>query len=344
MSNRIKIKSLTQDSYAAWDAFVEQCPDATFFHKAGWLDVIKNATGHDAHFLYAERNGLIEGVLPLGHIQSFLFGNSLISVPFCVYGGVAAINDDARQQLDSAGCELGEKLGVNVIDYRNRNDSGKERIKQDLYVTFRKEISADHDENLKAIPRKQRAVVRKGIKSGLVSVIDSDTTRFYQLYSESVRNLGTPVMAKSFFDTLLTVFGDQVEIVTIENSTVAVSSVLNFYFRDEVLPYYGGGGDAARHYKANDFMYWEVMRRAAEKGVKLFDFGRSKQNTGSYRFKTHWGFKPEPLHYEYVLVNATEPPNLNPTNPKYKYFIAAWKRLPLKASQIIGPWLAKDLA
>jgi hypothetical protein len=111
-----------------------------------------------------------------------------------------------------------------------------------------------------------------------------------------------------------------------------------------VLPYYGGGGDIARKYKANDFMYWEVMRRAAEKGVSLFDFGRSKKGTGSYRFKTHWGFDPEPLYYEYVLVEATEPPNLNPTNPKYKYFIEVWKRLPLKVSQVVGPWLAKDLA
>jgi len=273
-----------------------------------------------------------------------LFGNALISSPFCVYGGVAAVTDEARQQLDQAACELGEKLSVDAIDFRNITASGKDRIKQDLYVTFRKAISSDDDDNLKAIPRKQRAVVRKGIKSGLISVIDADTSRFYQLYSESVRNLGTPVMSRSYFDTLLTVFADQVDIVTIEDDGKAVSSVLNFYFRDEVLPYYGGGGDAARRCKANDFMYWEVMRRAVARGVSVFDFGRSKQGTGSYRFKTHWGFEPEPLHYEYVLVNATEPPNLNPTNPKYQYFISAWKRLPLAVSQVIGPWLAKDLA
>ncbi len=344
MPDQLEIKSLTPDHYDTWDNFVEQCPEATFFHKAGWRDVVQKATGHKAHFLYAERNGVIEGILPLGHIRSLLFGSSLISVPFCVYGGIAAMSDDARQQLDNACCALGDSLAVDVIDFRNTSDSGNDRIKQDLYATFRKSISADDDENLKAIPRKQRAVVRKGIKSGLVSVIDNDSSRFYQLYSESVRNLGTPVMSKSFFDTLLAVFGDQAEILTIENNGQAVSSVLNFYFRDEVLPYYGGGGDAARKYKANDFMYWEVMRRAAEKGVRLFDFGRSKKGTGSYRFKTHWGFDPEPLYYEYVLVKATEPPNLNPTNPKYKYFIEGWKRLPLKVSQIVGPWLAKDLA
>ncbi|HFD11653.1 MAG TPA: FemAB family PEP-CTERM system-associated protein [Crenotrichaceae bacterium] len=343
MSGALQIKILADDQFDQWDAFVEQCPEATFFHQAGWFEVILS-TGHTPYFFYAERDGVIEGILPLGHIRSLLFGNSLISVPFCVYGGVAALNDEARQLLDQTACDLGQKLGVDAIDFRNRTESGKDRIKQDLYVTFRKTISADDDENLKAIPRKQRAVVRKGIKSGLSSVIDADSARFYPLYSESVRNLGTPVMSRSYFDLLLKVFGSQADILTIENNGVAVSSVLNFYFRDEVLPYYGGGGNAARRCKANDFMYWEVMRRAAARGINLFDFGRSKQGTGSYRFKTHWGFEPEPLHYEYVLVNASEPPNLNPTNPKYQYFISAWKRLPLAVSQSIGPWLARNLA
>lgn len=343
MSDQLRIKTLDSGDYQRWDAFVEQCPEATFFHKAGWHEVIQ-ATGHVPHFLYAERNEVIEGILPLGHVSSLLFGNTLISNPFCVYGGVAALNDEARQQLDQAACDLGKQLGVDAIDFRNRAASGKDRIQQDLYVTFRKEITTDDEENLKSIPRKQRAVVRKGIKSGLTSVVDGDSFRFYQLYSESVRNLGTPVMSRSYFDTLLTVFGDQAEIVTIENKGDAVSSVFNFYFRDEVLPYYGGGGDAARRCKANDFMYWEVMRRAAGKGIRIFDFGRSKKGTGSFRFKTHWGFEPDQLYYEYVLVNTSQAPNLNPTNPKYQYFIAAWKRLPLKASQMIGPLLARNLA
>ncbi len=343
MSEQLTIKTLTTDQYGQWDAFVESCPEATFFHQSGWHKIVEEM-GHSAHFLYAERNGDIEGILPLGHIRSVLFGNSLISAPFCVYGGVAAKTDAARQQLDQAGCDLGNKLAVDAIDFRNRNDSGKDRIKQDLYVTFRKPISADDGENLQSIPRKQRAVVRKGIKSGLTSVLDNDTTRFYQLYSESVRNLGTPVLSKSYFDSLQSVFGKQVDIITIENEGVAVSSVLNFYFRDEVLPYYGGGGDAARACKANDFMYWEVMRRSAEKEIAVFDFGRSKKGTGSYRFKTHWGFEPEQLHYEYELIKATEPPNLNPNNPKYQYFISAWKHLPLKVSQVVGPVLARNLA
>lgn len=338
----ITIKTLSAADYARWDSFVERCPEATFFHQSGWHQVIE-AIGHKAYFLYLERNDEIEGILPLGLVSSYLFGKTLISTPFCVYGGVAAISDEARQQLDQYACELGNQLGVDAVDFRNRVDSGHDRHKQDLYYTFRKNISSVDDDNLKAIPRKQRAMVRKGIKAGLTRQIDKDPYRFYPLYSESVRNLGTPVMPVSYYELLLSVFGDQVEIVTIEHQGKAVCSVLNFYFRDEVMPYYGGGGDAARQLKANDLMYWEVMKRAVEREVKVFDFGRSKRDTGSFRFKTHWGFEPTPLSYECLLINADQPPNLNPTNPKYRYFITAWKHLPLKVSQAIGPFLAKDL-
>lgn len=122
-----------------------------------------------------------------------------------------------------------------------------------------------------------------------------------------------------------------------------VSSVMSFFFRDEVLPYYGGGTAEARDVAANDFMYWEVMRRAALRGCGIFDFGRSKFGTGSFDFKKYWGFVPEPLHYEYRLVRSEALPDLNPLNPKFRMFIAAWKRLPLPLANMLGPLLARNL-
>jgi FemAB-related protein (PEP-CTERM system-associated) len=194
-----------------------------------------------------------------------------------------------------------------------------------------------------AIPRKQRAMVRKGIQAGLTSELDDGIDRFYRAYSESVRNLGTPVFGKRYFQILKEVFGADCEVLTITSGGGLVASVLSFYFRDEVLPYYGGGTDEARAVKGNDFMYWELMRRAAERGVKVFDYGRSKVGTGSYGFKKNWGFEPEPLHYEYHLVRADRVPDVNPLNPKYRLFIAAWKRLPLAVSRLIGPMIARSL-
>ena len=131
--------------------------------------------------------------------------------------------------------------------------------------------------------------------------------------------------------------------LTILNDGEPVSSVLSFYFKDQVLPFYGGGPAIARTCKANDFMYWELMRLSVQQGVKVFDFGRSKNGAGSYRFKKHWGFEPEPLYYRFHLVNATSIPDLSPMNPKYQMAIKMWQKLPLSVTHFIGPMIAKNL-
>jgi FemAB-related protein (PEP-CTERM system-associated) len=338
------IKTLDEANYSRWDNFVQASADATFFHQAGWKEVIERAFGHTTFFLYVENDGKISGILPLVHINSLFFGNTLVSIAPCVYGGIVASDEQSYSELDKEACRLAEELGVDCLEMRNRVQKKPERPLKELYVSFRKELDADVEKNFLAIPRKQRAMVRKGIDAGLISVIDNNIDRIYRAYSESVRNLGTPVVSKKYFQTLKDVFADQCEVLTVEHNGKLISSVMSFYFKDEILPYYGGGTDLARELKGNDFMYWEVMRRAVEKGVKIFDYGRSKIGTGSYSFKKNWGFTPEPLFYEFYLVKSVSMPDINPLNPKYQFFIAAWKRLPLAVSQWVGPWLSKDLS
>jgi FemAB-related protein (PEP-CTERM system-associated) len=327
----------------AWDDFVNRHPDGSFFHLSGWKPVIEQAFGHRCYFYYSEQDGRINGVLPLVHIKSPLFGNALISNGFCVYGGILAEHEQAFEALLQQARQLARELGVDYLELRHRQQKLPDWPYKPLYVTFRKEICADHERNMNDIPRKQRAMVRAGIKAGLSSVIDDNVERLFRAYSESVRNLGTPVFPKRYFQLLQQQFGAQCEVLTVEHEGRLVASVMSFYYKDEVLPYYGGGVEAARDLKGNDFMYWEVMRRAADRGCRIFDYGRSKLDTGSYRFKKHWGFEPQPLYYEIDLVKAQQLPDINPLNPKYRLFIAAWKRLPLPVSQIVGPWLAKDL-
>ncbi len=137
--------------------------------------------------------------------------------------------------------------------------------------------------------------------------------------------------------------GKSCDILTVTHDDELVSSVMNFYFRDEVLPYYGGGTPLARRLKGNDFMYWELMRRSCERGLRVFDYGRSKQGTGSWSFKRNWGFEQEPLYYRYYLVKADSVTDISPMNPKYRLFINAWKRLPLPLTRLVGPWLARNL-
>lgn len=340
----MQIKQLTERDVQRWDAYVEQADDASFFHRAGWRRVLEQAFGHRAYFLFAERDGEMVGILPLGHIRSRIFGNTLISTPFCVYGGIVANDDEARQGLEQAAVELAQTLAVDCLELRNRLPQHHDwPAKRDLYVTFRREIDPDLERNMKNIPRKQRAMVRKGINAGLESAWDEQIDRFYDAYSQSVHALGTPVFAKRYFQVLKQVFGDDCRILTVTRDGRLIASVMNFYFKDQVLPYYGGGTEQARAVKGNDFMYWEVMRHACEAGIKVFDYGRSKVGTGSYSFKKNWGFEPEPLHYEYVLVKADTVPDINPLNPKYRLFINAWKKMPLAMTRIAGPYIVRNL-
>ncbi|MFK8017447.1 MAG: FemAB family XrtA/PEP-CTERM system-associated protein [Gammaproteobacteria bacterium] len=328
---------------ARWNGFVDAAPTATFFHRYEWTSVLRRAFGHRSYYLYAERDGQIEGILPLAHVNSRLFSNALISTPFCVYGGVVATNDDAYRELLARGCALADELGVDYLECRNMVAREPSWPSKDLYVTFQKDISPDSETNLLAIPKKQRAMVRKGIKAGLTATVENDVSTLYRCYSESVRNLGTPVFGKKYLEVLADVFGDDCQIMVIRNGDSPVAAVMSFFFRNQVLPYYGGGTLEARAVKGNDFMYWSVMESARERGLTLFDFGRSKVDTGAYRFKKHWGFEPQPMSYEYYLSGLDSMPDLSPNNPKYKLFIGLWQKLPLGISQRLGPWLARSL-
>ncbi len=340
----MQVKLLTSADRGRWDEFVLACPSATFFHRAGWQEVIEGVFGHRTWFLYAEDAGRIVGVLPLAQVKSLLFGNSMASLPFAVYGGVAGDDAEAVAALEVEAERLALKADVAHLEYRNVSPHHPDWPKQELYVTFRKEILPEVEDNMLAIPRKQRAMVRKGIKAGLSAEVDKGVERFFALYADNVHRHGTPAMPKRYFQRLKDVFGEDCEVqIVLDAQGTPVSGVMSFYFRDEILPYYAGDAEAARDLAANDFKYWELMRRACEKGCKVFDYGRSKQGTGSYSFKKNWGFEPTPLHYEYRLYKRDAVPQNNPSNPKYKLFIEAWRRMPIGMANWLGPFIVRNL-
>ena len=341
----MRIHALTNASAGAWDRFVRAAPDGSMFHLSGWKRVIEEAFGHATYFCYAEQDGDVVGVLPLARMRSWLFGDALISTPFCVYGGPMAASPEAAAALTEHALALRGRLDVPCLEFRHLHApelNWPERPA--LYTTFRKSITGNAEADLLAIPRKQRAMVRKGIQNGLTSISDHDTDRLHSIYAQSVHHLGTPVFSRRYFRLLGEVFAENSDVVTVLHEDQPIAAVLNFHFREEVLPYYGGGTLAARALAGNDFMYWEVMRRAGnERGARMFDFGRSKTGTGAFAFKQHWGFTPHPLHYAYQLRPGARLPEHNPTNPKYRVMIAAWRRMPLRLANLLGPPIVRGL-
>jgi len=345
----VRIRPLDATNATAWDAFVRARPEGSFFHLSGWARVIAQSFRHATHYALAEQDGAVVGVLPLARMKTLLFGDLLASTPYCVYGGPAVATPEAAHALNEYAFQLQAKLRVPCLEYRRRGAADPGWVERPaLYYTFRKPIAAitgDEAKDLAAnIPRKQRAEVRKGLKRGLETRTDRDIDALFRVYSESVRNLGSPVFPKRYFGALLETFPEESDVTTVLHEGRPVSSVLSFHFKQEVLPYYGGGTREARGLAAADVMYWEVMRRSAQgRGAKMFDFGRSKADTGAFAFKKNWGFEPEQLHYCYRLAPGAKVPDNNPNNPKYRYFISAWKRLPLPVANAIGPHLVRGL-
>ena len=338
----VTVQYLQASDEDAWNSYVKLHKQGSPFHLTSWRDAISRAFGHNSLYLGAWKGDKLCGILPLTHVKSFLFGNILSSVAFAAYGGPLADDSSIRDALLSAAGKEAKKRNADYVELKWKETVDCELPGNDLYVTFVKELSSDHDENLKAIPRKQRAMVRKGIKSDLKPHVGNEyLDAFYDIFSVNVHRLGTPVYGKNWFEALLTTFDKNAEILVVEYQGKIISGVFTIYFKDTVLPYYAASLVEYRKYAPNDFQYWTLMQRAVEKGCRYFDFGRSKKGTGQFNFKKHWGFTPRQLDYRYILNRAEEVPAINPLNPRYKRKIEMWRKLPLPITRLAGPHIVK---
>jgi FemAB-related protein (PEP-CTERM system-associated) len=344
------IKKFSRGDGARWDQYVKRAAAATFCHQLGWMTVIEDTWGHESHSLYAERGGVVVGVLPLFHVKSRLFGSILVSTPNAVYGGAVADECETRRMLIDAAREKAAELQVDYLELRDSGSiddelAGVKFHRQNLYRTFAHPLTPDEDHLIKSFPRDIRRMIRQGAKHGLTSELGREELldEFYDVYATSVRNLGTPVFPKKLFAEFLRAFPAGCDILIIRQSGRVAGGVMNFYFRDAALPYYGGAYPEFYRTGVNNFMYWELMRSAASRGYKTFDFGRSKRGAGAYEFKRGWGMTERALPYKFFLVRAKAAPNLNPTNPKFRLMIETWKRMPLGVTKLIGPRIVKHL-
>ena len=347
----VRLAELSQsDERARIEAFVGGHPQATPFHRPAWLGAVARGTDNRALALVLERQGRIAGYLPLSEVHSPIFGRLLASSGFAVDGGLLLGDDgDGSDDIFAALEELALRRSCPTIELRGgllpENRAGWQR-RTDSHCGFIVALAGDDDAQLAAIPRKQRAEVRKGLANDFTvetGVSEVDRAAHYAVYAESVRNLGTPVFPRALFDAVLDNFGGDADILTVRQQGRPVASVLSLYHNGAVMPYWGGGTWEARALRANDRMYYELMVHARRRGCTRFDFGRSKTGSGAYHFKRNWGFEPDPLSYAVWAAPGAARRDADPTSAKHALQIALWRRLPLSAANRLGPLIARGL-
>ena len=327
-----------------WDAFVRSMPGGSPFHLLAWKRAVETSFGHRPHYIMAVGEHGIEGVLPLFEVRGLLGGRGLISVPYGVYGGICGRSEPARRLLLDHATGLARRVRAGYVELRHRTGQEMDLPTKSLYVNFSRPISGSDEENLAAIPRKQRRMTRQGLKHGLRAEFGMQhLDAFYDVYARSVHTLGSPVFPRRLFTAIAQEFQKECELLTIWKDERVVAGVLTLLYEDQALPYYGGALREAFPYAVNDFMYWELLCHVAHAGYRVFDFGRSREGTGPYNFKRHWGFEPQPLPYQYALLDGSSIPNVSPANPKIRLAVEAWKRAPYQLTRLLGPALTRYL-
>lgn len=328
--------------------FLLQTPGSTPFHSAAWGRAIEAATGHQWHVRGARgADGTLIGILPMHHVRSRLFGSALISSAFAVDGGILVSDPRAIAPLSLAATALARALGLAGVELRGGAMPGAGwTVDSSSHLGFVRALAADSEAELLSIPRKHRAEVRKGLAGALdihIGRAPDDRAAHFCAYAASVRNLGTPVFPKRLFAAVLDHFGDDADILTVRDKGVAVASVLSLYWQGAVMPYWGGGTQAARALRANELMYFALMDHARGRGCTRFDFGRSKVGSGPAAYKKNWGFEGVPLSYARWSRDGESVRDTNPTSGKYQAMVRMWRHLPLPLANLIGPPIARQL-
>jgi FemAB-related protein (PEP-CTERM system-associated) len=350
MSNVITAQEGDKD---AWQDYVSAHPLVHHAFSWEWRRIISSVFGHQAHYLYCrDAQGKISGVLPLFHVKSVLFGSALVSMPYLNAGGILANDQSSFLELAQAASELSKSLGAGYVELRHRDEQEWHEPTatcRSHKVSMILELNQSGEELFKSFKPKLRSQIRRPSKSGITAEVTQCDAPFhkaldgfYSVFSNHMRDLGTPVFPKSLFGRTCSAYGERARIVTAWHLKECVAAGITIEFNNRVeIPW---ASSLRRFNKAapNMLMYWEAIKSAADSGSESFDFGRSSIDSGPHRFKKQWGSQPQALHW-YYLGDSENIPNISADNPKFRLLVNCWKQLPLPVSKAIGPWITKSL-
>ena len=343
-SNQISIALLNNENQD-WNRYVDSNPAASIYHRSEWKALIHSVFGHDCYYFYAHNNNAeIVGVLPLVRLKSRLFGDFIISMPYFNYGGPIANSLSIEQKLIQAANNQAKNLGVNHVEYRD-DIAREELVVRTEKVNMILSLPDTHDNLFNTFTSKLRSQIKRSQREGTqVSFGGKECLDdFYTVFARNMRDLGTPVYGKSFFNEILQSFAEHSKIIVIRIGNRPVAAAFLLGYKDTLEIPWASTIKDVNHLSINMLLYWEILKFAIENRYRYFDFGRSSKDSGTFRFKQQWGAQPKQLYWHYWLAEDVELPKLNPDNPKYALAISVWKRVPIFITKRLGPLIVRNL-
>jgi FemAB-related protein (PEP-CTERM system-associated) len=343
--NRDEVHLLNPKDEQRWDDFVHKCEGATFFHQTGWKHAVEKAYRHQPLYLFCEdENGRITGILPLFVIKKPFFGKKLVSVPFAPYGGICATPGSSASLLLAEAIRYSESLNANFCELRSFQEHAYPNfICGNEYSTFILDLRHDDKTMWHTIGKKNRNMVRKGVKSGLCYELGEEPAalaEFYRVYTDSISSLGTPAHSREFFQEVFNRFPADISIATVTLKDETIATLFLMHFKDQVILGWGGSLQASLNHAPNNFLYWNTILAAQQKGCFFFDFGRSLKGSGNFHFKRHWGATERHLCYWYFPMEVT----IRPPQERYSLGAKVWRHIPAPLNRLVGPMIRRYVA
>lgn len=346
MARPFEIRDGTVADDRARDAYVLAHPRGTFFHLAGWRNVVADAYGHPAHDLLAWRGSELAGVLPLMEFRSLRGRSQLLSMPYAVYGGPIADAPEVETALLEAAKRRAEELEVGHLELRYFDPPDNDLPELDLYATFVRDLPEDPDEVLARMPKKARAEARKARDQNGLQLAEGHwyVDDLHRLFLRNKHTLGSPGLPIRHFRAILARLPGSTFVHIVRRDRKPIAAVMSFGFRDDLIAYYAGTEPGAdRAVKASNFMYMALQEWAVRRGFRRFDFCRSRKDSGAFSFKKHQGFEPHALHYRFHLVRDKGLPSFTPSNPRTQTLRTLWSKFPLWLAARVSDRLAAYL-
>ncbi len=337
------VEARPEASGEEWDAFLQGQPNASFYHCYGWKRLNEEKFGHTAVYLEARDGAALVGVLPLVLTRSRIFGDILCSMPFVNFGGPIAVDAQTTTRLIEAAKEQAVRLRADYLELRCDSLLDTD-IPPSLHkISMTLQLEADPEELFKKFTSKHRTQVRRVYKDGLAVKAGGRELlpAFYSVMQHSFRDLGTPLYSPDFFAAILDAFPDATRIFVCHRNDEPVAVAFNGYCISTVEGMWAGTTALGHELQANYVLYWEMIKDACERGFRQYHLGRSTVGSGGEQFKKKWNAEASQLYWYFHRPKGDHKAAVNVDNPKFQLAIATWRKLPLWATRVLGPPLAR---
>jgi serine/alanine adding enzyme len=331
------------DWVTEWMQFLSEFESHSSYHRPEWLRVLSDYSNFELLFFVLKIDNKIVAGVPMLFMESHMFGNNMISLPYVNYGGVLAYCSEQTSSLLNHIREWATTQNIDYFEFRTTIPGLNFPVKSEKcsmilsLPTTNTQLEEQLTAKVRAQCKKASTYKPKVLFGGLELLAD-----FYNVFSRNMRDLGTPVYSKSIFRKILKENETNSFLCVVKINDKPVSAAFLTGYRDMLEIPWASTLGSANKYDANMWMYRSILQKAIDLGYEYFDFGRTTRNSNTYKFKKQWGAKPIDHHW-YYLLESDVIPQTNPNNPKYRFFIGIWKRLPVWLTNIVGPYVVKNI-